>query len=69
MRKRELQNEREWRRLLGLDEDVCVGWVQHGVADQLLGHRDGLVHGHAQIRQVVQEPGKHNIDTYKQTNK
>lgn len=42
--------------ILGFYQDVCIQWVQHCVADELLCHGDGLVHGHAQVRQVVQEP-------------
>ena len=35
--------------VLGLYEDVSVGRVQHRVTDELLGHRDGLVHGDTQV--------------------
>ena len=45
--------------VLSLYEDVSVGGVQDCVTDELLGYRDRLVHRHTQVRQVVQEPGRH----------
>lgn len=42
---------------LGLNEDVSIGGVQYCIADELLCHRDGLLHGHTQIREVVQKSG------------
>lgn len=42
---------------LGLDENVTVLGVQHTLADELLGNRDGNVIGHTQVGEVVQEPG------------
>lgn len=35
--------------LLSFNEDVSIGRIQHCIADELLRHRDGLVHGHAEI--------------------
>lgn len=45
------------RSLLGFNEDVSIGWVQHGFTNQLLRHGNRLVHGNAQIREVIQKPG------------
>lgn len=41
---------------LGLYKDVSVGEVQHCVADELLSHGNGFIHGHTQIGQVIQKP-------------
>lgn len=51
--------------LLGFNENVSVGWVEHGFTDQLLCHGNRLVHGNAQIREVIQKPGgKHEPKGY-----
>lgn len=42
---------------LGLDEDICVGGVQHKFTDKLLRDGDGSLVGHTQIREIIQEPG------------
>lgn len=34
---------------LGFNEDVSIARVQHSIADELLRHRDGFVHGHTEI--------------------
>ena len=39
--------------LLGLNEDVGVGWIQHGFTYQFLSHWNGFVHGHAEVREVI----------------
>lgn len=39
----------------GLDEDICVGGVQHKFTDELLCDGDGSFVGHAEIRQIIQE--------------
>lgn len=41
--------------VLGVNEDVCIGLIQHSITDELLSNRDGLIHGHTKIRQVVQK--------------
>lgn len=41
--------------VLGFDEDVCIGWVQHSITDEFLCDRDGFIHRHTQIWQVVQK--------------
>lgn len=43
---------------LGLDEDICVGGVQHEFTDKLLCDGDGSLIGHTQIREIIQEPGR-----------
>lgn len=40
---------------LGLDEDVCVGRVQHKFTDKLLRDGDGSLVGHTEIREIIQE--------------
>lgn len=42
---------------LGLNENVTVLGVQHTLADELLGDRNGNVVGYTQVGEVVQEPG------------
>lgn len=34
------------RHQLRFNENVSIGWVQYRITDELLGHRDRLVHGH-----------------------
>lgn len=51
-----LNTDSTQRDSLGLDEDICVGGVQHKFADKLLCHGDcGLVRD-AKIREIIQEP-------------
>lgn len=45
---------------LGLDEDICVGGVQHKFTDKLLCDGDGGLVGHAEIRQIIQESADMN---------
>lgn len=40
---------------LGLDEDICVGGVQHKFTDKLLCDGDGSLVGHTEIREIIQE--------------
>lgn len=40
---------------LGLDEDICVGGVQHKFTDKLLCDGDCSLVGHTEIRQIIQE--------------
>lgn len=40
---------------LGLDEDVCIGGVQHEFTDKLLRDGDGSLVGHTEIREIIQE--------------
>lgn len=47
---------------LGLDEDVCVGGVQHKFTDKLLRDGDGSLVGHAEIREIIQESGRVKTD-------
>lgn len=42
---------------LGLDEDICVGGVQHKFTDKLLCDGDGGLVGHTEIREIIQESG------------
>lgn len=41
---------------LGLNQDVSIGGIQHSFTNELLSHRDRLVHGHAEVGEVIQEP-------------
>lgn len=43
---------------LGLNQDVSIGGIQHSFTNELLGHRDRLVHGHTEVRKVIQEPNE-----------
>lgn len=43
---------------LSLDEDICVGGVQHKFTDKLLCDGDGSLVGHTEIREIVQESEK-----------
>lgn len=43
---------------LGLNQDVSVGGIQHSFTNELLGHRNRLVHGHAEVGEVIQEPNE-----------
>lgn len=59
--------EPSWKgtNLLGFNENVCIGWVQHGLTNQLLCHGNRLVHGDTQIWEVIQKPvGKHEPRGY-----
>ena len=47
---------------LGLDEDICVGGVQHKFTDKLLRDGDGSLVGHAEIREIIQESGRTKAD-------
>lgn len=38
---------------LSLDQDVGISRVQHSFTYQLLGHGNRLVHGHAEVGQVI----------------
>lgn len=40
---------------LGLDEDVCIGGVQHKFTDKLLCHGYCSLVRHAQIREIIQK--------------
>lgn len=42
---------------LGLDEDICIGGVQHKFTDELLCDGDGGLIRHTEIREIIQEPG------------
>lgn len=44
--------------VLSVDEDVCIGLIQHSITDELLSNRNGLIHGHTKIRQIVQKSRK-----------
>ena len=39
----------------GLNEDVCVGGIEHEFTDELLGDWDGRLIRHTEIGEVVQE--------------
>lgn len=41
---------------LGLNQDVSIAGIQHSFTNELLGHRNRLVHGHAEVGEVIQEP-------------
>ena len=43
---------------LGLDENVCVGGVQHKFTDKLLCDGNGRLVGHAEIREIIQESAR-----------
>lgn len=50
-----LKTDSTQRDSLGLDEDVCVGGVQHKFTDKLLCHRYCSLVRDAKIREIIQK--------------
>lgn len=50
-----LNKDSTWCDSLGLDEDVCVGGVQHKFTDKLLCHGYCSLVRHAKIREIIQK--------------
>lgn len=54
--RKNLYTDSTQRDSLGLDEDICVGGVQHKFTDKLLCHGYCSLVRDAKIREIIQEP-------------